>query len=225
MKCLHQFIVLTVVFIVAAIYNPVSILAQTTLAIRGGLSRATMSVVESDETEDDDLDRRIGLSLGASATIPLRDNLGLWLDAGYVQKGASAKEDGLEINLFVDYIELSGAGVVSLTPSESQVSVYALVGPSLAFKSKCEFSSAIEGFDEDLGLDITSSFSCGDVVHGTDLGVTAGIGADMAIAEGMTFSVNLRYTQGFTNVDKTDDEVIKNRTLTLLAGFGLPIGE
>ena len=220
MKRLQQFISLTSVFVLTALHNPVSISAQTTLAIRGGVSRATMSGLEE---EGVDLDPRIGLSLGASATIPLQDNFGLRLDGGYVQKGQSGKEDGLEVNLFLDYIELSGTGIVSLTPSESPASIYAFAGPSFGFNTKCEASARVSGIEgvEDLG----GSTSCGDDVSGIDLGITAGIGADMAIAEGMTFSVNLRYTLGLTNVDKAGEDDLKNRNLSILAGVGFPIGE
>ena len=227
MKRLQQFIVLTSVFVLAAVHNPVSIPAQTAISIRGGVSRATMSGVPVEGAVN--LDPRIGLSLGASATIPMQDNFGLRLDGGYVQKGFSSKQGAFEANFSLDYVELSGAGVVSLTSSESPASVYALAGPSLGFNTKCEASdrvSGIEGIEGFEDLDGGSaSESCGDDVSGIDLGITAGIGADMAISEGMTFSVNLRYTLGLTNVDKSGEDDVKNRSLTLQAGVGFPIGE
>ena len=224
MKRLQQSIVLASAFVLAAIYSPVSISAQTTVAVRGGVSRATMSGVPVEGAAS--LDPRIGLSLGASATIPMQGNFGLRLDGGYVQKGYSGKLGALEANFSLDYIELSGTGVVNLTPSESPASVYAQAGPSFGFNTKCEASarvSGIEGFEDLDGG--SASESCGDDVSGIDIGVTAGIGADMAISDGMTFSVNLQYTLGLTNVDKAGDEDIKNRSLTLQAGVGFPIGE
>lgn len=221
MKRLQQVIVLTSVFIFAALHSPVSIFAQTTVAIRGGVSRATMSGVPVEGAAS--LDPRIGLSLGASATIPMQDNFGLRLDGGYVQKGYSGDLGALEATFFLDYIELSGTGVVRFTPSENPVSVYAFAGPSFGFNAKCDASARVSGIE--VFEDRDGSTFCGDDVSGTDLGVSVGIGTDTAIAEGMAFSVNLRYTLGLTNVDKTGEEDIKNRSLTLQAGVGFPIGK
>ncbi len=198
---------------------PAPVPGQTTLAIRGGLSRATMSGIE--DLGESALKARTGLSLGASATIPIQDNFSLRLDGGYVQKGYSAEATGLEANLYLDYIELSGLGAVKLTPSGSPASVYAFAGPSLAFNTKCEGSATVS-----LGGESTSgSESCGDDVRGIDLGITGGIGAVMAVSEKMSLSVDLRYTLGLLSVDKTGDDDIKNRDLILQVGVGFPIGE
>ena len=217
MKHLPKYIVASVIAL-TTVNSPAPVPGQTTLAIRGGLSRATMSGVD---LAGADLDARIGLSLGASATIPLQDNFSLRLDGGYVQKGYSAGSEGFEANLFLDYIELSGLGAVNLTPSESQVSVYALAGPSLAFNTKCEGSASYSL----AGESGTISESCGDDIRGIDLGITAGIGGVMAVSEKMSLSVDLRYTLGLLSVDKTGDEDIKNRDLILQVGVGFPIGQ
>ena len=217
MKHLPKYIVVS--FIALTTVNfPAPVPGQTTLAIRGGLSRATMSGVD---LAGADLDARIGLSLGASATIPIQDNFSLRLDGGYVQKGYSAGSEGFEANLFLDYIELSGLGAVNLTPSGSPASVYALAGPSLAFNTKCE-GSASYSLGGESG---TISESCGDDIRGIDLGITAGIGAVMAVSEKMSLSVDLRYTLGLLSVDTTGDEDIKNRDLVLQVGVGFPIGQ
>ena len=217
MKHLPKYIVVS--FIALTTVNfPAPVPGQTTLAIRGGLSRATMSGVD---LAGADLDARIGLSLGASATIPIQDNFSLRLDGGYVQKGYSAGSEGFEANLFLDYIELSGLGAVNLTPSGSPASVYALAGPSLAFNTRCEGSASYSL----AGESGTISDSCGDDVRGIDLGITAGIGAEMAVSEKMSLSVDLRYTLGLLSIDKTGDEDIKNRDLILQVGVGFPIGQ
>ena len=230
MKHVPRYIIASIIALTTVNF-PAPVPGQTTLAIQGGLSRATVSGLDLPGA---DLDARIGLSLSASATIPLQDNFSLRLDGGYVQKGSRVESELFEGNLFLDYIELSGLGAVNLTPSGSPASVYALAGPSFGFNTKCESSgsarvSGIEGFEGFEGFEdlFSGSFSesCGDDVSGIDLGITAGIGADMPISEEMTFSLNLRYTLGLTNVDKTGDEDIKNRNLTLQVGVGFPIGE
>ncbi|MDE2997515.1 MAG: outer membrane beta-barrel protein [Gemmatimonadota bacterium] len=193
--------------------------AQTTLAIRGGLSRATTSAIE--DVPESALKARMGLALGASATVPIQDNLSLRFDGGYVQKGSGAEDQGIEANLFLDYIELSGLGAINLTPSGSPASAHLLIGPSLAFKTGCEATATIT-----LGGEAsTISEPCGDDVRGIDLGITGGIGANLPVSEQMTLSVDLRYTLGLLSVDETGDEDIKNRNLTLQVGVGFPIGE
>ena len=67
--------------------------------------------------------------------------------------------------------------------------------------------------------------SCGDDTRSIDLGTTVGVGAEMAVSEQMTLSVDLRYTLGLLSIDKTGDEDIKNRDLILQVGVGFPIGQ
>ncbi|MCE2438459.1 MAG: PorT family protein [Candidatus Latescibacteria bacterium] len=218
MNHLSRYIIASVIAL-TTINFPAPVPAQTTLAIRGGLSRATMSGIE--DLEDTALKARTGLSIGASATIPIQDNFSLRLDGGYVQKGYSAEATGLEANLFLDYIELSGLGAVNLTPSGSPASAHLLIGPSFAFKTGCEASATVS-----LGGETSNvSESCGDNVRGIDLGITGGVGAEMAVSEQMSLSVDLRYTLGLLSVDATGDDDIKNRNLTLQVGVGFPIGE
>ena len=218
MNHLSRYIIASVIAL-TTINFPAPVPAQTTLAIRGGLSRATMSGIE--DLEESALKARTGLSIGASATIPIQDNFSLRLDGGYVQKGYSAEATGLEGNLFLDYIELSGLGAVNLTPSGSPASAHLLIGPSFAFKTGCEASATVS-----LGGETSNvSQSCGDDVSGIDLGITGGVGAEMAVSEQMSLSVDLRYTLGLLSVDATGDDDVKNRNLTLHVGVGFPIGE
>ena len=213
MKHLRKSIVIGVMALVAMNF-PSPIFGQTTLAIQGGMSRATVGGSDAENA-----DALIGITLGASATIPLQDKFSLRLGGNYVQKGAKIQDGGLEGKINVDYIELSGLGVFKLAPSESQASLYMLVGPSVAFNTKCEGSVSGSLFSEDISL----SDDCGENTNSFDFGITGGIGAGMAISEQMTFSVDLLYTLGILSADKVDD--IKNRTLTLRAGIGFPIGK
>ena len=218
MKHVPKYIIASIIALTTVNF-PAPVPGQTTLAIRGGLSRATVSGFEG--VDESALKARTGLSLGASATVPIQDNFSLRLDGGYVQKGYSAESEGFEANLFLDYIELSGLGAINLTPSGSPASAHLLLGPSFGFNTKCEGSASIS-----LGGESgTFSESCGDDIRGIDLGITGGVGAEMAVSEQMSLSVDLRYTLGLLSVDTTGDENIKNRNLTLQVGVGFPIGE
>ena len=209
MKHLRKSIVISVIALVAMNF-PTSIFGQTAIGIRGGMSRASAS----GSFDGADVDARTGIKLGASATIPIQDKFSLRLGGDYVQKGygLSANLEGLSLSadIRLDYIELSGLGVVNLTPPESAASVYVLAGPAIGINVKCEAAG------ED----------CGDGDDGPktlDLGITGGVGTEMAMSEGMTFSVELLYTLGLLSIAEGED--VKNRAIALQVGVGFPIGK
>ena len=220
MKHLQQFIVLMSIIVLAAMHYPIPTFGQTTIGIRGGVSRATVDGTV-DGSDIDNADARTGIKFGASATIPIQDKFSLRLGGDYVQKGYGFGGDlegfSADADVSLDYIELSGLGVVNLTPPESPASVYVLAGPAVAFNTKCEgsYSGVLlsESFNETEGCD-SKSF---------DFGITGGVGAEMAMSEGMTFSVELLYTLGILSITEGDD--IKNRAIALQVGVGFPIGK
>ena len=67
----------------------------------------------------------------------------------------------------MDYIELSGLGVVNLTPPESPASVYVLAGPAIGINVKCEAAGEDCGDDGlktlDLGITGGDRYGDGDV--------------------------------------------------------------
>ena len=194
---MQRIAVMTVIALVP-LNLPVLVLGQTTLVIRGGMSRATLD--GQDELEQKG---RTGLILGASANIPVRDRLGLRLDAGYVQKGTESEGDselaGLGFNL--DYLELSGLGVVKLGSPGSQASLYVLAGPSMAYLTNCEVWA--EGRDWE-GDRFSASASCDEEsTKSIDLGVTGGVGVEVPISQQMRLSIDLQYTAGLLTSSRT----------------------
>jgi len=209
MQHLRRSIVIGTLALVALNF-PAPIFGQTIIGIGGGMSRASAS----GNFDGADVDARTGIKLGASATIPIQDKFSLRLGGDYVQKGygLSADLEGLSISADVslDYIELSGLSVVNLTPPESAASVYVLAGPVIGINVKCEAAG------EDCGDD-------GDGPKTLDLGITGGVGTEMAMSEGMTFSVELLYTLGLLSIAEGED--VKNRAIALQVGVGFPIGK
>lgn len=224
MKHLRKSIVIGVIALVAMNF-PTSIFGQTTIAIQGGLSRATIGGDDASE-EGVDVDARSGIKVGASATIPIQDKFSLRFGSEYVQKGFQGDIDdffgidNVSFGLNLDYIELSGLGAFNLMPSESTASVYMLAGPAVGINVKCEVVAG-DG-------STTVKEDCGDEDLDTktlDLGITGGIGTEMAFSEGMTFSVELLYTLGVQSFSSIEGDDIKNRAITLQAGVGFPIGK
>ena len=211
MKHLQRFIVLMGVMALAALHNPIPIFGQTTIAIQGGLSRATVGGLDVDERV---IDARVGIKVGASATIPIQERFGFQLGGNYVQKGVV--DDEFDQTLNFDYIELSGLSIVNLAPPGGSASIYMLAGPAVAYNLKCQY------------VDDGGKGDCKDDIKDLDLGITGGIGTEIAISERMIFSVELLYTLGLLSLseDEVDAEVdaydIKNRSITLQVGIGFP---
>ena len=222
MKHLRKSIVISVIALVAMNF-PIPIFGQTTLAIRGGMSRATMSGSNGNE----EVDARTGIKVGASATIPMQERFSLQLGGNYVQKGGRGPLEGDDLSLSqnLDYIELSGLGVFNLMPSESAASVYMLAGPAVAFNVKCEVEVMGEFVGEEGAITLTSKTDCEDsTINTVDFGITGGIGTEMAMSERMTFSVELLYTLGILSIAEDVGDV-KNRAIALQVGVGFPIGK
>ena len=201
--------------VAAGAMNPPPVFAQTTLSVRAGLSRATMS---GDWAQSAAVKSRTGLTLGVSGTLPLQEQFSLRVDGAYVQKGARATDAWEKLDLNLDYIEFSGLGQVNFAPSGEPASFYAFAGPSLGIKAACNAT--------DINLDEGSrdSDSCGDDIKGIDLGITGGVGAEMPFSDDMTVSVDLRYTLGIMSVDDGSAD-FKNRNLVLQVGVGFPVGD
>ncbi|WP_420634948.1 hypothetical protein [Candidatus Palauibacter sp.] len=51
----------------------------------------------------------------------------------------------------------------------------------------------------ELGL-VSDSASCGDDVKGTDFGIAAGAGAELAVSEGLRLGLDVVYSMGLANV-------------------------
>ena len=173
MKHLQQFIVLISVMALTTMSFPDPIFGQSTLklAIRGGLSRTTLSGDLAEE-EEGELNSRNGLIVGATATVPIADRFGLQLGGAYVQKGVRVLFDSddsdddffdfgiLNTTLKLDYIEVSALGKVVIPLGNSKASMHLLAGPAMAFNTKSE-----------INLPLFGAIDFGDVVKTTDFGL------------------------------------------------------
>ena len=225
MKHLQQFIILTGILTLATLGSVNPVFGQT-LAVQGGLSRATLSGSDA----DGEVNSRNGLKIGAAATVPVTDRFGVQFGGAYVQKGArlsASLEDDFEIEgaalsttFKLDYIEVSALGKVGIPLGESSASMHLFAGPVVAFNTKSEVNVPVFG-----------TIDLGEAVKSTDFGLAGGIGAGIPVSEGMTLSIAALYTLGLQSIAKDyDDEDIeldeggKNRALTVQIGLGFPIG-
>jgi hypothetical protein len=201
------------------------LMAQTTLGIRGGLSRATVSGVEGAP----DQDARQGVVAGLDIAFPVGSAVELRLGGTYAQKGTTYSADltaegldglGGSGSIEADWVQASALARIG-TPRDGGMSIGLLVGPWAASLLSCD---ATLDFDfGELGS-VNESVSCDDTTKSIDYGVAAGVGLEMTVSDGLRLGVDLIYSFGLVNIDDTSMEDIKTRHLALQAGIVIPFG-
>lgn len=195
---------------------------QVTLGVSAGRSMSELVVTGARIQGEQS---RKGLTAGAWLTLPLPGLLGLRLEASYVQRGATWSDPLLgDVSALVDYVQLSALGRVSVPVVASRVSLHLLAGPAVARETSCEVEVKY------VLQPITLSGKCTDEetynpTHAIDVGVVAGVGAQLAVTEGMGLSLELLYIYGLRSVYAGEFErTVHNRALTVQAGLVFPIG-
>ena len=204
MQNLRRLIPLLAVLVATA---PLS--AQTTLGLRTGLGRASLSF-------DDDgqfaTKARSGLAIGMDVGLPISDAIDLRLGGTYAPKGGGAAVGGGRVDLALDFLQFSALGRAG-TPGP--VSAGILFGPWAAFRLNCDLSAE--------GGGVTVSQSCeGDFdIKTTDFGVTGGAGVDVSLRSGLGLGVDLLYSLGLASID---DDSTKTGFFAVQAGVVFTVG-
>ena len=202
------------------------LMGQTSLGIRGGLSRATVS---SDLEGEAIQDARQGVVAGLDIAFPLASAVELRIGGAYSQKGTSYSADlasegfddiGGSGSIEADYVQLSALARIG-TPRDGGMSFGLLLGPWAASLLSCDANLSVNLGE--LGS-VNESASCDDTTKSTDFGIAAGAGVEMAISGGLRLGVDVIYSLGLTNVDETSTEDTKTRHVALQAGLVIPFG-
>lgn len=181
----------------------------TRLGPIGGLNLATVS------GEGVDVDSRTGLALGGFVSFDLSPTFGIETGLLYSQRGFELSQSGFSAEIKLDYLELPVLAVVRF-PGSSNVRPFLGAGAAIGFKAGCGFKVS--------GGPITVSGGCDDVedeldsaLKSTDFGALGQAGVDIG-----DFRVLVRYNLGLSSIVDTPvgDPAIKNRTLSLLVGYG-----
>ncbi|MCY3599292.1 MAG: porin family protein [Gemmatimonadetes bacterium] len=201
------------------------LMGQTTVGLRGGLSRATVSA----DVEDVSLqDARKGVIAGVDIAFPLASAIELRVGGAYSQKGtdrpADLASEGIDVSgsvrIEADWVQLSALARIG-TPRDGGMSFGLLLGPWAASLLSCD---ATVSFDAGALGSVNQSTSCDDVTKSTDFGVAAGAGLEMAISDGLRLGVDLIYSLGLANIDDASMDTINTRHLALQAGIVIPFG-
>ena len=191
------------------------LMGQTMVGVRAGLNRSTISAEDSS-----DQDARMGMIAGVDVALPLASAVELRVGGAYAQKGSGASEEGFgSLSLEMDYFQLSALARMG-TPRDGGLSAGVLLGPWVAFNLSCDASASL-----DLGEfgSVSDSASCGDEVKGTDFGIAAGAGVELAVSEGLRVGLDLVYSIGLADIDDGSDS-LKNQSLAVQAGVVIPFG-
>ena len=179
-------------------------LAQPTFGLKAGLNVSTFTGLDEDDLDGGDLTSRLGFVGGVFAEVPLSPQFSIRPELLYSQKGAriSASDTiegeafDIEQDLNVDYVEVPVLARFAV-PVSPLLRVGVLAGPSVAFKARESIAVTFNGEevdpeDLDLGEDLFTSTDIGGV-----------LGADIGSGP---FAVDLRYTFGFADIIRNEEE-------------------
>ena len=193
---------------------PVVAAGQSTFGIRGGLSIASFGGDDAGDPAS-----RKGFSIGGFFNVPLSGTIGVEVGAGFVQKGATETELGVETELAINYIEIPLLLTLS-PPTTGNVGFNFFVGPALSFKTSCDASVSEDG--------VTVNFACAVAdlpLKSFDLGAMVGAGLEFGLTESASLVFDLFYNLGLTKIDNSGvDDDTKNRAFSILAGVSFPVG-
>lgn len=195
--------------------------AQVAVGFSGGLSIAELT---GDDVDDDNLDSRTGFLVGGWASFPLSDILSLTSGLYYVQKGAEDAEQGVDVTLKLDYLEVPVLLQVGVFESErTAFSLFA--GPAIAFEIGCKIEGSGGGVDasvdcEDAGLEdieIETKSVTFDAIFGAGIRVMT--------SETMFLLGNAGLDLGLSSIDDSVDEGdVKNSNWFFQVGAGWIVG-
>ncbi|MCK9996530.1 MAG: PorT family protein [Candidatus Krumholzibacteria bacterium] len=194
MKTLSIFLilVLTLAFAVAANAE------GTVFGIKAGVNFANIS---GDDT--DDLNSLTGFAGGGFVDIAMSPTISIQPEIFYSQKGAKFNEEGTEISVKLDYIDVPV--LFKYTMAGENARPYFLFGPSIGFSINSELSAD----DQSVELDNVAS---------TDFGLVFGFGVNF-----QKFLIEGRYGLGLSDIidenTPEDDGSINNTTFQIMAGY------
>ena len=197
------------------------IFGQHIVAVRWGGNMTTIGGFDHQGTP------RRSMRIGASVTIPIQDRFSLQARGDYIPKGAGKNYIYHYFGLHIDYIELSGLGVLTIFAPSRGPSLSILAGPTIAFK--------ISNRGEEI---LAKRFGQGQDrfdFKSMDFGFAGGIGTQIAIFKPWIVTTEILYTRSIRSINKTTFYIIDfdshtaekrglmNHALSFSVGLGFPV--
>jgi len=177
--------------ILCATLLSVGVFAQAQFGTTTGLN---MSNVVGD---GESIGMKMGMHIGASASIPFSDAMSLKTGALYSMKGASDSEDGIDMTWTLSYIEIP----LNLSFAVSD-QMHVMAGPYVGILMDANMKAVYDGTTI-MEIDGTDEMAV------MDLGIN--IGAGFAVTEAI--SINAGYQLGLTSLDEEGDGDAKNTNI------------
>jgi hypothetical protein len=175
------------------------------LGVKGGVNVATERFQGDDGSPG--VDPRIGAVAGVFATLRVLSWLDLQSEALYAMKGTRLDLEGVQSNVWLDYLEVPILATVSRRRGGAR-RYFVAAGPSVGVR--------LRGRSRTKFADSTEEIDIGDELERLDFGVAAGGGVALG-----SIVLDGRYTLGLTDIDKdkTDTVTVTNRTISFTVGF------
>jgi hypothetical protein len=163
-----------------------------------------------------DLRSKVGLLVGAYAQVALSSRVGIEPQVHYARKGAkfvSVRDASYELG----YLQIPMLARARF-PGESSATAYLILGPSLAFRTSCTYSSEPAPIDCD---DLVNESDEEITFARTDVSLIGGAGLELP----NSLSIAVRYDFGITRLVSgagvAGEGRFYNRALSVTLGYGI----
>jgi hypothetical protein len=173
------------------------------------------------DTDDAEVDRRTGVSIGATIDVPIGTNADFITGLQWVQKGASVSEQDVNFELELQLAYLQIPALLRMDFGSQGVRPFLEGGAALGIRLSCDAVVKGGGFNVSAACDEFQDPDTGetveDPVKSTDFSVIIGGGVDFGRAR-----IGLRYDHGLSNISNLDtEESIKNRSFVIYTAIRL----
>ena len=180
--------------------------ASSSASAQGGVIIGLNSADIEFSNDAPESDKRTGLAAGLFLRLPMGGTFSIQPEVLYSQKGTKFSEDGGEVTIELDYLDIPVLARVASGPSGFAL----FVGPSFGFKVRARAKGEAGGSEasEDISEDVES----------LDVGFILGAGFQTP-----RVFLDGRFQWGLSNINKAEPEVteMKNRVFSVLLGFRL----
>ena len=182
--------------------------------ISGGvLAGLNMGNVKVDPTPTGtDFSNLTGFAAGAVLNFEFAGGFGIQVEPMYIQNGSKVTDNGTEIKIKANYIDVPAMLMYTFATGEGQVEPYVMAGPVLGIRLSAKETDGGE-------VDIK------DYTKSTNFSGTFGAGVRIPVGMNRIF-VEGRYTIGFTDINNNfaPGYTIKTKGLSFFAGITFPFG-
>ncbi|MEJ2151474.1 MAG: porin family protein [Gemmatimonadota bacterium] len=212
--------------ILLGLFVVTNVAAQGTMI--GGKAGFNVSDLSVDEAPGEVIDMRTDFVGGGFVSFPIGESFAIQPEVLYARKGAKIDDfdEDAELEAKLDYIEIPVLLVARLTDQNSAARPIVYAGPAVSFEVNCELEGTVEAVSASADCDRLSEVGADENIEtkGTDFGLVFGGGVEFDAGSAVII-IEGRYNVGLVDInDATEDDEIKNRAFSFMAGIGFPIG-